>query len=166
MEFVLEKAGMADLDAIVQLFKAAVKALEANNIHQWDEIYPDRETLRGDILAEQMYAVRLNGAITAVCVLNQDYSKEYDDGDWQYKDASFYVVHRLCVNPAFQNQGIGTKTMLLAEAMLREMGIETLRLDAFIPNAASNRMYQKLGYVKTGEVTWRKGRFYLYEKKL
>jgi ribosomal protein S18 acetylase RimI-like enzyme len=56
--------------------------------------------------------------------------------------------------------------MKYAEDTLRSEGIEAVRLDAFSQNPAALRLYEKRGYEKVGEVTFRKGRFYLFEKKL
>ena len=75
-------------------------------------------------------------------------------------------MHRIVVNPEFQNQGIGTKTMSHLINELKKAGIESLRLDVFSENPYSQSMYHKLGFVKTGEAHWRKGLFYLLEKKL
>ncbi|MDP4147194.1 MAG: GNAT family N-acetyltransferase, partial [Bacillota bacterium] len=39
-------------------------------------------------------------------------------------------------------------------------------LDVFSLNPFALKMYYKQGYIKVGEVNWRKGKFYLMEKKL
>jgi predicted GNAT family acetyltransferase len=39
-------------------------------------------------------------------------------------------------------------------------------LDAFSLNPFALRLYEKIGYVRVGEANWRKGLFYLYEKKI
>ena len=56
--------------------------------------------------------------------------------------------------------------MLKIEKLLRDRGIETIRLDAYSLNPAALRMYDKLGYKKVGKAVWRKGLFYLFEKKI
>jgi ribosomal protein S18 acetylase RimI-like enzyme len=56
--------------------------------------------------------------------------------------------------------------MLMIEELLREKGVESIRLDAFSLNPVALGMYNRLGYKKVGEVIWRKGLFYLFEKKL
>ncbi|MOA35168.1 hypothetical protein D3C78_1565980 [compost metagenome] len=56
--------------------------------------------------------------------------------------------------------------MLLIEDLVKQMGLETIRLDAFSQNPYALRMYEKLHYRTVGEVQWRKGLFYLMEKKL
>jgi ribosomal protein S18 acetylase RimI-like enzyme len=56
--------------------------------------------------------------------------------------------------------------MAFIEETLRARGVKAVRLDAFSLNPFALRLYERLGYEKTGEVTFRKGLFYLYEKDL
>ncbi|MNW43536.1 putative acetyltransferase [compost metagenome] len=166
MDFSIKKAKAHELDAVFSIFANAIVKMNDNNIPQWDEVYPSKEDLIEDINKEQLYIVESDQNIVSVFVLNQDFDEEYQFGKWQYPDASFCVIHRLCVNPLFQNKGIGSTTMLLIEDLVKQMGFETIRLDAFFQNPYALRMYEKLNYRKVGEVQWRKGLFYLMEKKL
>lgn len=104
--------------------------------------------------------------IVAVYVLNQECDEEYQNGNWNYPNARYYIIHRLCVNPKFQNQGIARQVMQHIEKELQNKGIESIRLDAFTENPYSLKLYQSLGYAITGHADWRKGRFYLMEKSL
>lgn len=165
-EIILRKANHEDLETVLNIFKDAIAVMDSNGIHQWDAIYPNEEIINKDISKNHMFLGVFRNEIASVLVLNQDYDKEYIYGDWKYKEAPFFVVHRLCVNPTFQGKGIGTMTMLLAEELLRNSGIEAIRLDAYSLNPIALKMYEKLGYKKVGEVNWRKGLFYLYEKKI
>jgi hypothetical protein len=56
--------------------------------------------------------------------------------------------------------------MIMIEELLRKEGIQSIRLDAFSLNPYALKMYGALGYQKVGETNWRKGLFYLLEKKL
>lgn len=163
-EISIRLAGIQDSEKICMLFEKAISVMNANEIHQWDELYPNQEIIREDILNSQMYLGEIENQIACVFVINQQYDEQYKKGDWKYKESSFMVIHRLCVNPQFQNQGIGTKTMQIIEDMLKNDGIKAIRLDAFSQNPYALRMYEKLGYLKIGEAKWRKGLFYLYEK--
>lgn len=166
MEIIFRRAEPDDLDAVYKIFASAVSHMRQQGIEQWDEIYPDRSVLCGDIQKEQLYLGMANGEIASVYVLNRDCDPEYANGNWAYPEESFLVIHRFCVNPAYQNQGIGRKTMHHIEAILREKGVSSVRLDAFTENPHAVRMYEKLGYCKVGYADWRKGRFYLMEKGL
>ena len=95
---------------------------------------------------------------------NQETDEEYANGN--FEDDNYAVVHRLCVDPEYQNQKIGYRTMMMIESLLKEQGISSIRLDAFSKNPFSLKMYEKLGYKNIGSAQWRKGLFYLYEKKL
>ena len=81
-------------------------------------------------------------------------------------DANYYVIHRLCVSSHFQKQGIGTRTVQHIEEQAKNIGAETIRLDAFTLNPHALKLYEKLGYREVGIANFRKGKFYLMEKKL
>lgn len=162
----IRKAAPQDLTAVTTVFKEAIKVMDKSGIFQWDEVYPNEEDIKQDIEKSEMYLGEIGGKIAVAFVLNREYDKEYEKGNWKYKNSSFFVIHRLCVNPAFQNKGVGTKTMFLIEDMLKNRGIETIRLDAFSLNPFALKMYEKIGYIKIGEANFRKGLFYLFEKKI
>ncbi|MCI1946162.1 GNAT family N-acetyltransferase [Clostridium luticellarii] len=164
MELMLRKAVIQDLTDVVKIFKAAIRVMSNNGIDQCDNIYPDEEILREDILKSQMFLGKINGRIASVAVINQECNKEYETGNWRYKTYPFIVIHRLCVNPDFQNQGIGKRTLMVIERMLKRKNIKSIRLDAFSLNPIALRLYEKNGYKKVGKINFRKGIFYLYEK--
>ncbi|MEA4815072.1 MAG: GNAT family N-acetyltransferase [Oscillospiraceae bacterium] len=162
----VRKAVPADLTEIVSLFKKAIHSMDDKGIYQWDDIYPDEKILKSDIAGDTLYLYIIDEQPISVFVLNQICDPEYSDGNWKYPLSSYAVVHRLCVDPDFQHMGIGTRTMLQVEKLAKSMGIESIRLDAFSLNPFALRLYEKLGYAQTGVVTFRKGIFYLFEKKL
>lgn len=166
MEIYYRKALLSDLDEVFGMFKAAIAEMDRNGIPQWDELYPDRAQLAEDIENNKLTVGISGGVIACAYVVNSEADDDYRNGAWRFPDASFLVIHRLCVNPKFQRQGLGTRTVEHIEAEIRKQGTETVRLDAFTRNPYALRMYEKLGYVKVGTADWRMGRFWLMEKKL
>ena len=156
----------ADLEEVYEVFVSAIKTMEEQGIHQWDSLYPDKEILEEDIEKQELYIGKIDGNIAAAYVLNGECDEAYSEGKWQYPEASFNVIHRLCIHPKFQNQKLGYKTLTYIEEQLIKLGIESIRLDTFTLNPYAVRLYEKLGYKKVGIVHWRKGAFYLMEKKL
>jgi ribosomal protein S18 acetylase RimI-like enzyme len=138
----------------------------ANNILQWDELYPNETILKEDIVKRQMFAGMVNNEIASIFVLNKEFDDEYLTAQWEHKNDDFIILHRICVKVSFQNKGIGTKTMEMIEEKMKGAGIKSMRLDAFSKNPYSLKMYNKLGYKKVGEANWRKGLFYIFEKTL
>ena len=155
-----------DLRELTALYRAATSHMDAQGIFQWDAIYPNRSILREDISLVQMEVGRVDSKIAVAFALEFCKEGDYEPAAWRYDDARFVVLHRLCVHPAFQGQGIAQETLDYIERSLPARGIYTIRLDAFSLNPAALHLYESRGYEKAGEITYRKGLFYLYEKKL
>ena len=160
------KADINDLEEIYSLYQNAIIAMEKDNIHQWDEIYPDKDILKEDITKNQMYIGKTDNKIAVCFVLSEECDEEYKNGCRKHTDSRFNVIHRLCVNPLFQNQGIAAKTLEYIENLSKSEGYDSIRLDCFTQNPYSRKLYDKAGYSITGYADWRKGRFELREKKL
>lgn len=158
------KATINDIEQIWNMVRNSIDVMERNNIFQWDDLYPAKEDFLKDIEKNQLYVGLANNHIVVVYALNQECEKEYENGNWKYKGESFYVVHRLCVNPNFQNKGIAKCTLLHIETQLKSKRIYVIRLDVFQNNPFAIRLYDSLGYSKVGYADWRKGRFFLLEK--
>lgn len=157
---------MADLKEVCTVVKSAIVHMDQQNIFQWDDIYPNEEVLQQDIENQQLFVGIINNQIAVIYVLNQECDAEYKNGKWKYMNASYCVLHRLCVNPVFQNQGIGKLTMEHIEREVFLLGIQSIRLDAFTGNPYALKLYNKLHYNTVGFADWRKGRFCLMEKYL
>lgn len=175
----------SDLENIVAVFHSAVAAMENSHIFQWDELYPTQEDFSEDIAKGQMYIGMRDGTespgcdgsrakagkkadsgICVVFVLNQEVDEQYAKGNWKYITDNFLVIHRLCVNPECQNQGIGTAAMKYIEEMAVNRGYTAIRLDVFSCNPYALKLYHGSGYTIAGEVHFRKGLFYLMEKPI
>lgn len=163
LDFHLAEPG--ELKEIFALFCAAIAEMEKDGIPQWDEVYPDEQTLRLDIERKQLYAATQKGHIAAVFVLNDEFDPQYANGVWEVADR-YLILHRLCVHPTFQHGGMGKKTVQAAEQQAKQLGAKAIRLDAFKQNPYALRLYEKMGYRIAGDALFRKGPFYLMEKKL
>lgn len=155
-----------DLPELMALFRAATRQMDAQGILQWDEIYPDEVTIRADIVRGQMRVGTRSGRIAVAFMLEICSEGDYEPADWRYREPAFAVLHRLCVHPDFQGQGVAKEAMDFLEDAMLSSGIRTIRLDAFSQNPAALHLYESRGYEKAGEIRYRKGLFYLYEKRL
>jgi ribosomal protein S18 acetylase RimI-like enzyme len=79
------------------------------------------------------------------------------------------MVHRLAVSPEFRGAGVAATLMRKAEEVAVERGLPAVRTDTSIENEAAQRLFLKMGYVQTGEISlsFRPGlRVLCYEKRL
>lgn len=160
------KAILSDTSAIMDIYNKATIDLNKRKILQWDEVYPDPETIKKDIISKTLFCYLDDKIIKGVIVLNEFQDDEYKSIDWKYSSSQCLVIHRLCVDPRFQNQGIAKKLMNFAEQFAKNNHYKCIRLDSFVDNDKSNYFYENLNYHKAEIVSFRKGKFYCYEKKI
>ena len=164
MQITFRRAGLTDLGEVWDLVSRAIVHMTEQNIMQWDELYPTKEDLQADIEKKQLYEGLHEGQLAVIYVLNQECEPEYADVKWQYPELPFYIIHRLCVHPAYQHQGIARQTLRHIEEELKTSGTHAIRLDVFSQNPFALKLYEGMGYTRTGHAKWRKGLFYLMEK--
>ena len=156
----------SDIDEICKLIKDAIRSMEEQGIFQWDDIYPEKADFLADIQKQQLYVGVLDDSIAVVYTVNEECEKEYQNGRWKCPDCTYRIIHRLCVDPSYQNQGIAKSTLSHIENELHKLHVEAIRLDVFSENPFALSLYRNAGYEKVGFADWRKGRFYLMEKLL
>lgn len=166
MDIRYRQAELSDLDGIVSLAQQAVVRMVSQKIDQWDELYPIREDFEQDINRGQLIVGMLGREIAVIYTINRECEPEYESAEWKRPDKPYCILHRLCVNPLFQNRGIARQTMEYIEREAAAKGVQAIRLDVFSQNPHALKLYQNCGYMKVGIARWRKGLFYLMEKYL
>ncbi len=155
-----------DLNAICSLIRQAIDEMERHGINQWDDIYPARKDFEEDIEKKTLYLAYVEEKMVAIYVISGEFDEQYRNGQWKYEEHSAFVLHRFCVSPFFQNQGIGRTVLKHIEEQVKAMGYNSIRLDTFTENPFAQKLYLHNGYESRGYADWRKGRFDLMEKKL
>ena len=156
-----EVAALNDIDVIFDIYNECVKKLDDRGIYQWDNIYPDYNTIKNDIELGQMYIIRNFCDILACGVINDD-TEGYENG--RFSEESFKVIHRLCVKTNVQGSGLGVRMLEELEKIIFDMGVKSICLDVFPQNMAAINLYAHRGYKEVGSAFYRKGRFILMEK--
>lgn len=154
-----------NISTVINLYRRAIDKMSSLNIDQWDNVYPDKETIEGDILKNTMHGYFINDELCAVQVINEIQAEEYSSISWKYPAEKPLILHRLCVAPEHQNKGIAKKMIRYAEFFADENGYSVIRFDAFAENPISLGIYKKMGYRESGTVRFRKGNFFCFEKK-
>lgn len=160
------KGTLADIEAICVLFESAKRDMDAKEIYQWDDIYPIRDDYIEDISKDTLYIAENEIEIVGVYVISEESDEAYDKCSWQNPDETACILHRLCVNPKYQNHGLGREILLHIESQAKNMSYESIRLDVYTKNPHALNLYRMSNYEERGYADWRKGRFILMEKAL
>jgi ribosomal protein S18 acetylase RimI-like enzyme len=128
------------------------RALDAQGIHQWDDVYPTRETIAADVSRGALYVLEDDdGRVVAGVTLDDRQSPEYASLAWSGGEPAL-VVHRLCVDPRSQGRGYAHRLMEFAESHAARSGYASVRLDAYTANQRSVELYRRRGYREVGQV--------------
>jgi GNAT superfamily N-acetyltransferase len=166
MNAVIRKATAADAGTLLQLVRDCVAAMRAAGIEQWDELYPNAETIERDTVAGTLHVLCDGDTISASITIDQNMDPLWQDLRWSTDSEPAVAVHRLMVHPKWQGHGLAKRLMLHAETVARENGFHSIRLDTFLQNPAAMALYPRLGYRRTGTAMMRKGEFAGFEKLL
>ena len=163
---IIKKGTIENVNVIMSIIEDAIIDMESQSIFQWDNIYPNEDVISKDIYEENLYIYLDENIIKGFIVLNEFQDKEYEMIKWKYDAYKNLIIHILCINPKYKGQGIATTLIKFAEAFGEDNEYEAICLDSYIKNSNACRLYIKNGYEQRGIVTFRKGEFWCFEKKL
>ena len=165
----IELAEINDLEDIMKMIHNCANDLISKNIFQWNEKYPSRDIFLADIEKKNLFIFKNDSGVIGCVALSYEKDIEYNDIKWLTKDDENLYVHRLAVDPKFQQQGIGRLLMDFAEDYARDKKLKSVRLDTFSKNDRNNRFYKSRKYIQLDDVYFPNQSefpFHCYEKIL
>jgi len=134
------------------LTKACALSMQAQGIYQWNEHYPDQATFEKDLERQELHVLETNGKILGAVVVSSRMDLEYRPITWLTPNSNNSYIHRLCVHPAHQGQGLARGLMDFAESLSRERECVSVRLDTFSQNKRNQAFYEQRGYLRLGDI--------------
>lgn len=163
MDFEIRSAGSEALPAFIALAEEAAAWLWARGIRQWK---PGGIRAKEAELLDKLGQGRLVTAITegetvAGCLLTQ-----LAPPQWRGREAAAAYLERLVVARAHAGRGLAQAIVAASEALVRQDGLDTLRLDCWAGNEVLKTLYRGLGFRDVAEVANEGHRVCLFEKSL
>lgn len=150
MEF--RKSRKSDLNRIMEIIKAAQKYMKESGIDQWQDGYPNEESITSDIESGESYVLEKDGNVIATSYLSfkgeSDYNTIYE-GEW-ISDEKYAVVHRVAVDNDLKGNGIAGKVFDYVEKICLEKGVYDIKIDTHRHNKSMQRFLEKKGFKKCG----------------
>lgn len=152
-EIKFRKAIQDDADKIWKILQQAIERRRLDGSLQWQNGYPNPETVNSDIEKQIGYVLTENDRVVAYCavLLNDEPAYENIEGRW-LSDGDFNVVHRVAVSDEVAGKGYATEIFRRIEDFSRQNGIFSVKVDTNFDNAAMLHILKKLGYSYCGEV--------------
>lgn len=154
MALILRKSLPEDIPAIMELIGEAQEYFRNKGIDQWQNGYPNPESIMNDIALEHSFVLEKDAEVVATAMISFDGELTYDqiDGEW-LTDQPYVVVHRVAVKTDLKGQNLAGEIFDCAEQMCRERGISSFRVDTHEENLSMQRVLAKRGFHYCGVIT-------------
>lgn len=164
-EIKLRKAEIEDRDLIWEIIQQAIERRRIDGSTQWQNGYPNLDTIESDIAKNFGYVLTVDGeiAVYAALIFNDEPAYSTIEGAW-LSDGEFVVVHRVAVHEKFAGQGLAKKLFDHIEIFTKENGVQSVKVDTNYDNIAMLKILEKQGYSYCGEVFLSGGMRKAFEK--
>ena len=165
---VVRLSNPGDSSKILDAYLSSTRSMIDSGVDQWSFNYPNIHNIEKDIQSGISYVIEYSGKV-GVIVLDEKEDDQYHKLKWPYESQKPLIIHRLAVHSELQGKGIGKRLCVFAEEVALKSGCDSIRLDAYSTNQASNKLYLGLGYKKAAGYCYfhhNKFPFVCYEKRI
>ena len=164
----LFKPRLDDIDDIMKIIGQAKRRMKKMGLDQWQDGYPDEETVRNDKRKHQAVFVMnwFGPAAYAAIVFGKDPYYEHIDGKWISDGEPYVTVHRLAVADEFLGLDLAKHILKFAERKARAKGVRWFRIDTHHDNIPMRNLIRDFGFTFCGVVQVRDGKRMAYEKQV
>ena len=152
MEF--RKTIEEDIDYIMNIIKQAQEYFKEEGIDQWQNNYPNYETIKNDINNGESYVLIENNNIIATIAVSFEgestYSKIYN-GIWLTNDR-YAVIHRVAVDNSYKGLGISSKIIKYVELLCLDKEVSSIKVDTHEQNMSMQKLLEKNSFVYCGKI--------------
>lgn len=144
-----------DVAAIVAMYEDAKERLKDEGIPQWQDGYPNEDSLRRDCMANES-VVFYDGdqcVGSAMVSFREEPTYKTIEGSW-HLDGPYGVIHRFVVSSEGLHRGYGSKMLGM---ILLNASCSYWRIDTHEHNLKMCRLLEKNGFVFCGQITLKDG---------
>lgn len=164
---ILRKAIHSELPAIWEILQQAIEQRRLDGSEQWQNGYPNEQTVIEDIQNGDAYVIVENDKIIAYAAIIFGIEPAYNDiiGNWLTND-DYVVVHRVATSNTVKGRGIATTLFKQIEDLAIEKQVFSIKVDTNFDNIPMLKILDRLGYSYCGEVFFNGAARRAYEKVL
>ena len=150
MEF--HKAIEEDINSIMNIIRQAQDYFKEQGINQWQDNYPNFESVKNDIKNKNGYILLKDNIIVGTVAVSFDGEKNYKNiygGKW-FSSGAYAVIHRIAIDAS--NKGLGLSSIIIKniEKICLNMGVHSIKIDTHKENISMQKMLSKNGFIYCG----------------
>lgn len=163
----LRKAKEEEFEEIWEIIKYAKEQRRLDGSKQWQDGYPNEDSIKGDYEKGYAHVIEENGLILGYGAIIFDIEPAYEsiEGKW-LTNRKYVGVHRVAASLLAKGKRLGEFFFKELESVAIDANIFSIKVDTNFDNAAMLRILDKSGYSYCGEVFFRGSARKAFEKVL
>lgn len=145
MKVIHTKSG--HINEVVNLYNQAILRLKIDGVNQWQNGYPNIDSLKKDMEQNESFVIIYNNAVIATCAISVQTESTYlnIDGSW-LNDDKYVVIHRITSDKEFR----GCSELFLNYIKVNYPNYNNIRIDTHIDNLIMQGWLKKHQFIYTG----------------
>jgi GNAT superfamily N-acetyltransferase len=162
---ILRKANFSELPVIWEILQQAIEQRRQDGSEQWQNGYPNEETVHDDITNGYAYVLIDDNTVIAYAAIIFGVEPAYNDikGRWLTNNG-YVAVHRVATSNVVKGKGVATNLFKMIEDLCIEQKVYSIKVDTNFDNAPMLRILDKLSYTYCGEIIFNGAPRKAYEK--
>jgi len=150
---ILRKADYSELPIVWNILQQAIEQRKLDGSEQWQNGYPNEQTVHDDITNGWAYVLLDNNVIIAYAAIIFGVEPAYNNikGKW-LTNGDYVAVHRVATSNSVKGKGIATHLFKMIEDLCIEQKVYSIKVDTNFDNAPMLRILEKLSYTYCGEI--------------
>lgn len=167
---IFRKTTIEDISSVLEIICQAQEYLKNQSINQWQNGYPNKESIIEDIQNGYSYVMEVDEVVIGTMAIVLDGEPTYEhiyEGAWKTDGTSYITLHRVAVHNDWKGKGIARTMIGNVVTMYRNCDVKSIRIDTQRENISMQSMIKKYGFEYCGIIYLEDGAERLaYEYKL
>lgn len=141
------------IDDVMRIINQAKNYFKRNNINQWQDGYPNRQSIEIDIDENKSYVLIDNDCIlgTMFFSIGDDPTYNYiENGNWLTHDQKYAVIHRIVVDENMKGKSLAFELIKYAMHICQKNNIKSIRIDTHKDNLSMQKFLSKHAFEACG----------------
>lgn len=149
----LRKAKPSEEGIIWEILQQAIEQRRLDGSEQWQQGYPNEQTVRDDINEGYAYVLTDDGQVVAYAAIIFGIEPAYNEIEGQWlTNGDYAAIHRVATSNAVKGKGVATRLFQMIEQLCIEKKVFSIKVDTNFDNAPMLRILEKLNYTYCGEI--------------
>ena len=148
------KARLSDLDSVMAIIDEAKKFIRESGNTQWQEGYPNHQTITDDINSGHSYVLVVDGEIagTSALIVGEDPAHtRIDHGEWHDTENPYATINRIALASKFRGQHLSDYFLSDLITLAQVQGIHNVRMDTSRKNIPLQKIAERFGFKHRGQ---------------